>query len=148
MLKSSWSFFSYIKGPNLVPFPDCKKKKVNALLSPVFIVFLISYCPASDYTTESCCHSLVHHRPTYGNCAIMNLKWFIPSLSYSTLHRYSRSLCKFGSCQAYPCLSSSLPACRLFFSSQWLLAIGILWRKLSSGTYCWVFLSTWEDISD
>lgn len=29
-----------------------KKSAFNALLSPVFIVFLISCCPASDHTTE------------------------------------------------------------------------------------------------
>ena len=124
-----------------------KKKKVNAL-SPGSCSVPNFCCPASDCTTESCCHSLVRHWPTYGSCAIMSLKCFIPALSYSTLLRYTRSLCKFGSCQAYPRLSSGLPACKLFFSSQWLLAIRILWGKLLSRIYYWDFLSTWERISD
>lgn len=127
--------------------PHWKKKKSIpcCLLSLRCSSFLIGLLLTIQ---ESCCHSLVCHWPTCGNCAIMSLKWSIPSLLYSTMHSYTRSLCKFGSCQAYPCLFSSLSACKLFFNSQWLLAIGILQGKLFSRFYCWVFLSNWEHISD
>lgn len=67
----------------------------------------------------------------------MSLNWLIPSLSYSMFHRYSRSL------QIW-----KLSAYKLFFSSQWLLVIGIIWGRLFSRTYHSGFLSTWEHLSD
>lgn len=113
------------------------KKIVNAWLSLVFIAFFISFRPASDFTTESCCHFLVHHWPGYSNCN--KLLWLccngsevIPSLLYNTLYRYRQSQ------QIWELSSIARPlqcfACKLSFSSGYCCRIP--WGKLFSRIYC------------
>lgn len=140
MLKFSWSFFYYIKTLNLFLFCDCRKYSQKdsqcLVVSCLYSVFHL-FCPASDFTTESCCHFLVHHWPGFGNCN--KLLWLccnesevIPSLLYNTLYRYRKSQ------QIWELSSIAWPlqcfACKLSFSSG--CCCRIPWGKLFSRIYC------------